>query len=287
MEKKINVKRLISVVILIVIALTSIFGISKVTSKPEFHEKAIKSLDDKKITVMELTAATAAASTALALIPSDATTPLANQIAQLSSYLLIVIGAIFLEKVLLTLTGYVAFTYLIPIACLLYLIYLYFPKDILKNLAIKLSLFGIVMVLVIPVSVQVSNLIEKTYSKSINQTIEDAKNTDIVAEENEKQEDDENWWEGFTSKVTEGISSIGDSISGILEKGKTMLGNFIDAIAIMLITSCVIPIAVLIFFIWIIKIIFGVSIPSVNIKQNKKQLDTTTVKASETETEKK
>lgn len=268
MEKSLNIKKIIAIITLFVIALISIFGISKVASSQEFHAKTIKSLDEKKVTVMELTAATAGASTALALIPSDATTPLANQIIQLSSYLLIVIGAIFLEKILLALTGYITFTFLIPIACLLYAIYIFINKDILKNLAIKLSLFGIVAFIVVPVSVQVSNLIENTYQTTINQTIEDAKNTEIVSEENTNEEN-QNWWNGFTSKVTEGISNIGNAVSGLVKKGEKMLSNFIDAIAILLITSCVIPIAVLIFFIWIVKIIFGINIPISNIKKQR------------------
>ena len=133
MKEKIDSKKIIITIVLLVIALLSIFVISKVTSSAEFHAKTIKSLDDKKITVMELTAATAGTSTAIAAIPSDATTPLANQIMELSSYLLIVVGAIFLEKIMLTLTGYIAFTYIIPIACLLFGINLYLANDILKK----------------------------------------------------------------------------------------------------------------------------------------------------------
>lgn len=272
MEKNLIIKRIIWIVVLLIIELVSIFPVSKVTTSQEFHTKSIQSLDEKKMTVMELTAATAGAATALALIPSDATTPLANQIARLSSYLLIVIGAIFLEKILLTLTGYITFTFLIPIACLLFAIYLFIKKDVLKNLAIKLTLFGIVIFLVVPVSVQVSNLIEDTYQNSINETIENAKNTNIDIETNkdEKTKENKNWWESVVSNVTEGISNIGDTVSGWLNKGKQMLSNFIDAIAVLLITSCVIPIIVLIFFMWIIKIIFGISIPNIkNTKLNK------------------
>lgn len=125
---------------------------------------------------MELTAATAATSTAIAALPSDATTPLANKIMGLSSYLLIIVGVIFLEKILLTLTGYVAFSWLIPISCLIYGIYLFVKNDVLRNLAIKLSIFGIAIFIVVPISVKVSNLIENTYETTINQTIEEAKN---------------------------------------------------------------------------------------------------------------
>ena len=271
MEEKDLLKKVIVIAVLAIIALISIFGVSKVASSPEFHAKTIQSLDDKKITVMELTAATAGTSTAIALVPSDATTPLANQIMELSSYLLIVIGAIFLEKILLTLTGYITFTVLIPIACLLYGIYLFAKKDVLRNLAIKLFVFGIVIFMVVPISVKVSNLIENTYENSINQTIEEAKNNEIVTEENDSKESEkkEGAWSGITSKAKDIVSNIGDNVSGWIKKGEKVLSNLIDAIAILIITTCVIPIAVLIFFIWIIKIIFGINIPVPKIKKEK------------------
>ena len=269
--EKVNSKRNVGVVLLLIIALLSVFVFSNVASSTKTHAKTIKALDDKKMLVMEITAATAGIATTLALVPGDATTPIANQFANLSTYLLIVIGAVFLEKILVTLTGYVTFTFLIPIACLLYAIYLFVPKEMLKNLAIKLSLFGIVIFIVVPISVKVSDLIENTYQTTIDQTIEEAKGIENVTEgiETEEIEQDESWWETITSKVEEGISSIGNTISGWAEKGKNMLSKFIDAIAVLLITSCIIPIVVLIFFMWIAKIIFGINIPTINTKNIK------------------
>ncbi len=52
----------------------------------------MEALEEKKITVMEMTAAVAASSIAVAAIPGDATTPLADQIAELGSYLMIAAG---------------------------------------------------------------------------------------------------------------------------------------------------------------------------------------------------
>ena len=227
---------------------------------------------------MEITAATAGSATALAAIPGDATTPVANQILKLSSYLLIVIGAIFLEKVLITLTGFVAFKFLIPIACLLYAIYLFAEKDFFKNLAIKLALFGIVISLVVPVSISASNLIEKTYKDSINQTVEEAKNAQNEVNQAESEETEEkNGWDKFTSNVKEGISNIGDTASKAIKKGEELLNKFIDAIAILLITSCVIPIVVLFTFVWLVKIIFNVnvSLPKLNKAKTETKKETT------------
>ncbi len=53
----------------------------------------------KKTTALELTAAATAASAAITLIPGDAGTPIADKLADLSSYFLIVVCAIYLEKI--------------------------------------------------------------------------------------------------------------------------------------------------------------------------------------------
>ena len=276
--EKLNSKTIISVVALILIAVLSIFVVAPFASSAKTHANSIKTLDEKKITVMEITAATAGSATALAAIPGDATTPVANQILKLSSYLLIVIGAIFLEKVLITLTGFVAFKFLIPIACLLYAIYLFVEKDFFKNLAIKLAVFGIVISLVVPVSIGASNLIEKAYKDSINQTVEEAKNAQNEVNITESEETEEkSGWDKFTSNVKEGISNIGDTASKAIKKGEELLNKFIDAIAILLITSCVIPIVVLFAFVWLVKIIFNVnvSLPKLNKAKTETKKETT------------
>ena len=225
-------------------------------------------LKAKKMIVTELTAACAGSSMALSAIPGDVTTPIANKIMDLSSYLLVIIGVIFLEKILLTLTGYATFTFLIPISCVLLGIYTFWKYDILKKLAIKLSIFGIIVFITIPLSVQISNLIENSYQETLN----NAKATEIVAEEQEENQDNSLW-----EKLKIGVSNIGDNISELVKKGEKALSNFIDAIAILLITSCVIPIIVLIFLMWIIKMIFGINISLPNnkkrINNNEKELE--------------
>ena len=102
-------KKILFALIPIVIALLSFFVIARFTSSTEFNAKTIQSLDDKKTTVMELAAASTAASAAITLIPGDVGTPIANKLADLSSYFLIVLCAIYLEKYLVTITGYAAF----------------------------------------------------------------------------------------------------------------------------------------------------------------------------------
>ena len=70
-------KKILFALIPIVIALLSFFVIARFTSSTEFNAKTIQSLDDKKTTVMELAAASTAASAAITLIPGDVGTPIA------------------------------------------------------------------------------------------------------------------------------------------------------------------------------------------------------------------
>ena len=67
--QKIGVKKIAAVLAILVVMILSMSVFSKVASDPSNHEKTIEVLDEKKSDVLKLTAATAAASTALAAIP--------------------------------------------------------------------------------------------------------------------------------------------------------------------------------------------------------------------------
>ena len=268
-------KKILFALIPIVIALLSFFVIARFTSSTEFNAKTIQSLDDKKTTVMELTAASTAASAAITLIPGDVGTPIANKLADLSSYFLIVLSAIYLEKYLVTITGYAAFKILVPIACVFFSGYLLWRKEILRVVAQKFLLFGLAVYLVIPASVKVADMIETTYASSIESTIETAKQTtDEIESEtgesgqvddkssNEKSQSDSDsdskenaggFFSGLFNKVQEGVSTATANV-------KNVLNNFIEALAILLVTSCLIPILVLIFFVWLVKMLLGLNI---------------------------
>ena len=102
---------------------------------------------------VKLTGAAAAASTAISAIPGDATTPIANEIMDMASYLLVITVVIYLEKLLLTMTGLVAFKFLIPIACGFGLLFVFWKKDPVRNLALKLGILGILLFTVVPLSI--------------------------------------------------------------------------------------------------------------------------------------
>lgn len=272
-------KRTKVLIILLIISLLSILVVSRIVSAPSFSAATIKSLDDKKATVMKLAVAAAASSTALSLIPGDAAMPIANQIAQLTSYFVIILGAILLEKMLVGVVGYMTFTIIIPAACALGIAYLYIKKDFLRDLAIKLSLFGIVLFIAIPVSIKVSDLIYDSYQVSIEQTMETAKQNNEYIEEKKKDlaAEDKNWMEKIGDFLSDITSKIGNDISAMVKKGENTLSVYLDTIAVLIITSCVIPIVVILIFAWIIKILFGFDSRGLSTIFSKKIKQTSTV----------
>lgn len=296
-------QKCITAAVLLLVAILSITVVGKYVSAPENHQKTIASLDEKKQTVMELTAASTVTSALITLLPGDTATPIAEKMADVSGYLLVVLCAIYLEKYLVTITGYVAFTYLIPIACGLWILNLAFENATVRKLAAKLAVFGLAISLVVPASVKISDLIGDTYQAQIEATIEDAKNTRSILE-NSGVVDDTNATEttgtteasetvtgnvqekennnsGSVSNIfdwaKDAISGAKDSVANVVEnvtisteelvqKVENSLNHFIEAVAVMIITSCVIPMLVLLLFFWMVKIVLDVDLSGVKIK---------------------
>ncbi len=255
----VSVKNMMKVVAAVILAAVSIFVLSKSAASPESYSGIIESLDEKKSTVMKLTAASTTASAAITLLPGDTATPIAEKLADLSSYFLIVICAIFLEKYLLTITGFAAFGVLIPIACMIYAANVFLKHDGLGCLARKFMVFGIAIVLVIPASVQVSTLIESTFDSSISETIDSAiqVTSDIEDSAGEAADDveeksEEGLLSGIISKVKDKVSKATDEV---LTKAENAINNLLEALAVMIVTSCLIPVVVIIFFVWLIKML--------------------------------
>ena len=297
-----NKQKCITAVILLLVAILSITVIGKYASAPENHQKTIASLDEKKQTVMELTAASTVTSALITLLPGDTATPIAEKMADVSGYLLVVLCAIYLEKYLVTITGYVAFTYLIPIACGLWILNLIFANATVRKLAAKLAVFGLAISFVVPASVKISDLIGDTYQAQIEATIEDAKNTQNILENSgvvddtnatettgtdaagtvtgnvqEKENNNSDSVSNIFDWAKDAISGAKDSVANVVEnvtvstedlvqKVENSLNHFIEAVAVMIITSCVIPMLVLLLFFWMVKIVLDVDLSGVKIK---------------------
>lgn len=241
---------------LVLAALLSIFVLTKYAVSPDSHRATIAALEDKRTTVMELTAASTAASAAITLLPGDAATPIADKLADLSTYFLLVLCAIYLEKYLVIITGYASFLFLIPAACGLLAIDAFRRSGVLRNISLRLLALAAAIFLVVPASVQASNIIEAVYDSSIQSTLDSAKETTEAIEDQAEGTEDQGLLSGL-------LSTVKDGVSGAVDAAENVLNRFIEALAVMIVTSCVIPILVLFFFVWVIKLILGVELPPI------------------------
>ncbi len=296
--------RWIIIALLVILAGVSCFGIASKASNPKTYEKTITALDEKKDNVLKLTAAATTSSAAVSALPGDTCTPIAEKLADMSGYFMVVLCAIYLEKYLLTIIGIASFRILIPIGLLLVASYFLVGNIRWRRVGTKLIGLGLALFLVIPSSMWVSTKVENTYADAVSFGVEIDENdkivdkdpsseanvsaTDATTEEKGAAATSESKKTGLINSIGSGVSSIVNGaahlteeagkvlnnatggalenaeeaitgkLSGIREDAETMLNNFIEAAAVMIITSCVIPLLVLAFFFWMIKIVLDV-----------------------------
>ena len=93
-----NLKKITTIVILLLIAVISLTKIAPTAANPANHKHSIEQTDAKIATVMKLSGGAAAASATLSLLPGDLCTPISEQLADLASYFLLILSALYLEK---------------------------------------------------------------------------------------------------------------------------------------------------------------------------------------------
>lgn len=249
------------IVLVSILALTIILSCTVIGTKltdPATYPHTIEMLDKNRTTILGLTAASAAASAAVSALPDDICSPIAQEISEFSTYFLLILSIVYLEKYLLTIFGAAACYLLIPVGCSALLVNFFFPKSVLQNIGTKLLVFAAALLLVIPTSVWVSDQINAIYSKSIEITVQAANAVSENLIEEVTDESDTN-----TSVIDEAKALLGDlsgSVAGVVEQFKNLLNRFIEATAVMIVTTCLIPILVILFFAWIVKILFNIQI---------------------------
>lgn len=262
-RRLVTLREAVLIVALVVLALVSAFPVRAHFSTPETYAHTIEQLDNKRNVVMGLTAAATGASVAITTVgPDDAGTPVADRLMDLAGDLGIVLIAIYLEKYLLTIFGVTTFGFLIPIACALLVGAVIAHRRTafwatLGSVAAKLVLMGIVLVATIPVSVTVTDMIERTYDLSIS--TEDVELEEGAAGTEEAESTGNPFMDAwnFLASVPE---RLGDAATGISEELTNSVSDLIDGFAVLIITTCAVPLGVLAFFLWAANLVTGVDV---------------------------
>ena len=289
------------IALLVIVALVFAFPVADVMGSKETYRGSIEKLDAKAQTVTALVGTTTAASVAISAIPGDTGIPVADKLMDVAADFAIVLGAIYLEKYMLTIFGLAACRVVVPLACALGIGYVLVREDVpwragLRASAVKLALLALALTLVVPASVQVSNMIEETFeydaasvssemsaddedAEGVAATTEgadasaDAKADDAAVSSSSEEAPDAStdpivafgaWVGGLGEDIGTALSGAGSALSsgvtGILDTAKDWVARLIEAFAVMIVTNCVIPVVVLLFFVWIINVLMGLNI---------------------------
>ena len=262
-------KKIVCIIVLAVIGCMSFFWAAPQARNPESYEKTIETLDGLENKALVMTASSTALATAAALVPGDATSPIANKLADIAGYMVIVYIAIIIEKYLLAMTGLVAFKILIPIALVAIGISIFLKEEkgkvTLRRLACKLALLGILLWALVPTSALVTN----DMSYSVETELEEGVLESIEEIEAEEKEDFsiKNLWNSIVDKTGAVTETVKEKVSDGVVEFQNSLNKMIEGVAVMIVTTCIIPLCVLILFLWIVKMVTGLNFAVPSLKK--------------------
>ena len=252
-QHKISFSEIISVLVCILLILLSVTVVNDLLSSPQFHSETIRVLDEQKNEALTLSVAVTAASTALSTLPDDMASPIADELADLSLPLFLIVAIIYLEIFLLTTFGWITSTFLLPAACLLMIGFILCRKEFILVWIKKILVLSLALVMLIPASAAITSHIEDTFSEIVDQKLHAASHIANIAETEEEED---------ANAILSFFSGLADNVASLVNAARNMLSTLVDAVAILMITSCIIPVLTLLLFLQAIKVAMNVDIPT-------------------------
>lgn len=257
------------IVALVVLALLSGFVARPHFADTKTWDSTIEVIDQKKGNVLALTTSCVALSAGITALPGDTGTPVAEQLAQLSGNLGIVLAVLYLEKYLLTILWSVGLGILIPLALVLFAVSLgihgrWSTSAVLRRVATRVLVVAMIGMALVPASVWVSQKVDETYQVSIEQAEQKATSaadaSSSKSEKKSKVKTDKNVLEQLTEGASSLLTSVTDSAKSMTDEVVQQVTDLIEGVIVMIVTSCVIPLLVLAAFLWLGHVLLGIDI---------------------------
>ena len=257
------------IVALVVLALLSGFVARPHFADTKTWDSTIEVIDQKKGNVLALTTSCVALSAGITALPGDTGTPVAEQLAQLSGNLGIVLAVLYLEKYLLTILWSVGLGILIPFALVLFAVSLgihgrWSTSAVLRRVATRVLVVAVIGMALVPASVWVSQKVDETYQVSIEQTeqkaTEASKASSTKSEKKSETTENKNVLEQLTDGASSLLTSVTDSAKSMTDEIVQQVTDLIEGVIVMIVTSCVIPLLVLVAFLWLGHVLLGIDI---------------------------
>ena len=269
-------------ILLIAVCLLSFLWVSRVATDNAIFTQMNKTIDTKEQNVMALSAGTMGVSVAITLIPGDTGTTLAEKLSDMSGYMFLVLIGLYIEKILLLLSGTITFRVLIPIGCIFCLYHLFFDRGFAWRLGVKMIVFGIAVFALVPTSVWVTQKIDNSSNVSVEQRVEESSKKAEQIAKKAKKETSKNILDKIGNAITTGMDNT-------INSAKTYFKNTMDIVAAMVVTSFVIPVLTLLILLFLFKSIWGIQIDVKPVKvseqirnlKNKKAVEMPTIETKQ------
>ena len=224
----------------------------------KYVQNTVERLEESQNTIMKFSGSTMGTSVAISALPDDFGSPLAGTIADLNMYFIFMFAVIFVEKLLVLEGIKIALAYIIPAACLLYVAFVLSSKNVFKNFANKLLILGMAILIVIPFSTYFTETVCDDYLAYVDETIEEAdagaaKINEVMAASDEEAT--------FFDRISAAFKTSIQSVSDLLAYFKNVVRKCVNSVAIMLVTTFVVPMLILMLFRWLLKELFALHIP--------------------------
>lgn len=250
-------EKVVKILLLIFIMVFSFCVLANKVPESEWVKNAKGSLEESRETIMEFSGATIATSLAISALPDDFASPLANTLTDMNKYFVFIFAVLFVEELIVVEGIRIAFSCIIPFACLLYGISILSDKNLFKEFALKIAILGLAVVVVVPFSTHFTETVCDDYLVYVDETIAEAdagatKVNDIMATSDEDAT--------IFDKLSGAFETAIQDVTMLLEHFNNVIKKCVNSIAIMLVTTFVVPLLVLVFFRWLLKELFSLNL---------------------------
>lgn len=252
----VHMLKLAKILAAVLVAVSSIFVLAYKVPECGYVQETLESLEESRTTVIEFSGATIAVSLAITALPDDFGSPIAGTLADMNKYFVFIFAVLYLERLIVVEGIKLSFLYVIPIACALYIAAVLSGRAFFRNLAAKLMVLGLAAVLVIPLSTHFTEKVCADYLVYVDETIEEAnagaeKVNGVMASGDEG--------ETVFDKLADAFKTAVQGISDLLAYFENVLKKCVNSIAIMIVTTFVLPMLVLLLFRWLLRELFSLS----------------------------
>lgn len=251
-------EKLAKILFMIFLMVLSFSVLTRVIPESKYVQETIQHLEESQNTIMEFSGATIATSLSLSALPNDFASPLASTVSDLNTYFIFIFAVLFVEKLVVIEGIKFALAWIVPAACILYIAAILTSKEMFRNFAKKLLILGLSIIMVIPISTHFTETVCADYLTYVDETIKEAdaganKINELMAEGTEE--------ETFFDKLTDAFRTAIQDVNDLLAYFKNVVKKCVNSVAVMIVTTFVLPMLTMLLFRWLLKELFALHFP--------------------------